>query len=290
MKDDEYPESGRGKGVMLVIAALLLAVGFMGGAFLLSKADFSPKVNVSSGATNPNVYITSTPPDHSIGVSATATQKVAPDLLEVALRVETESANAKLSQQENARVNAILLGKLKALGINDSDIQTTSYSVNPVYSSNYICTTDNSMMGNKNCYYNSTITGYTTTQTLNVDVKQLDMGGQVIDAASESGDNETFVDSTSLTLRPETTSAISKVLLKEAAADAKAKAQNIADGLGVSLGNPLSANENIYYPTPYYNSYKSLDMVAGASAPTTQLSAGSLDISVSISASYAIGG
>lgn len=267
--------------MMMVIAALLLAVGLMGGAFLLSKADFSPNVNVTSSA--PNVYVSSTPQENSIGVSATATKDVAPDLLEIAIRVQTQSDNAQSSQQENARVSDILTGKLKALGINDSDIQTTSYSVDPVYSSDYACPPS----GN-NCVWNSNLTGYSTTQTFTVDITQLDLGGSVIDAASASGVNETFVDSTSFTLKPETRDAVENALLEEASADAKTKAQNIADGLGVSLGKVLSASEdNYYYPSPVL--MKSDMATSGAAAPSTQLSPGTLEMSTSVSVSYSVG-
>lgn len=269
--------------MMLVIAALLLAVGLMGGAFLLSKADFSPKVNVTEGAISPNIYASSTPSQNEIGVSATATKDVAPDLLEIAIRVQTQSDNAQSSQQENARVSAILLAKLKALGINDSDIQTTSYSVDPVYNSNYVCPPS----GN-NCVWNSNLTGYSTTQSFNVDITQLDMGGAAIDAASQSGENETFVDSTTFTLKPETRNAVENTLLEEASADAKTKAQNIADGLGVSLGKVLSANEdNNYYPAPVM--MKSDIAASGAVAPSTTLSPGTLEMSTSVSVTYEVG-
>jgi uncharacterized protein YggE len=266
--------------MMLVIAALLLAIGMMGAAFLVSQGDYAAKVNV--GPSNPNIYTTASPPEHPISVSASATQKVAPDLLEMSLRVQTKSTNAREAQQENARVSAILLGKLKALGVADKDIQTVSYSVDPVYESAYNC--DKSGM---NCHWDSNLTGYQAVQSLNVDIEALDNGGAVIDAASESGDNETFVDSASFTLKPETRTEMSKALLKEAAKTAKAKAGRIADGLGITLGKVLSASENSYYQPYYYNSY---EKAAGAAVPAaTQLSPGQVEMSVSVGVSYEAG-
>ena len=268
----------------MVVAALLLAVGMMGGAFLLSQADFAPKVNVTSGATNPNVYVSSTPPDHAISVMASADRKVAPDLLEIDFRVQTQSDNAKDSQARNAVVASQLKSGVEALGINDSEITTTSYSVQPVYTSNYLCDKNNN-----NCYYQSNVTGYQTVQSIAVDVYQLDQGGAIIDAASNAGNNETFVDSTSFMLKPETQAMVAKELLNEAAGDAKAKAQSIADGLGISVGKVLSASENTYTPTPYYNSFKDMAMPGGAVPAATQLSPGQLDVSASVSVSYEVG-
>jgi len=283
MKDDECCRGPcGGKGMMIVLAALLLAVGMMGGAYLLSKGDYAPKVDLSGFKSTPNVYVTPNPTEHAISVSASATKKVAPDLLEIQLRVQTESKNAKDSQDENARVKAILMEKLKALGVADTSIQTTSYNVEPVYDSHYTCDKDD-----MNCHWDSTLTGYQTVHVLNVDVEALDKGGAIVDAASEAGTNETFVDSTSYTLKEETKSEMAKTLLQEASAAAKAKAQRIADGLSVTLGKVLSASENSYYPTPYYNSYKSMD--AAAAAAPTQLSPGQVDMSVSVSVSYEVG-
>jgi len=273
-----------GKGIMVVIAALLLAVGMMGGAFLLSKGDYSPKVDLSGFKSNPNVYVTSSPTEHAISVSASATQKVEPDLLQISLRVQTESPTAKDAQSENAQVTAVLMGKIKALGIADKDIQTTSYSVDPVTETNYTCDKDG-----YNCRYNYYTKGYRTTHSLMVNVEALDKGGQVIDAASEAGVNQTFVDGTTFTLKETTRSAIAKTLLKTASVEAKSKAQNIADGLGATMGKLLYANENmVYYPQPYYNSYKNMAMDAASAAPT-QLSPGTVEVSTSVAVSYEIG-
>ena len=273
-----------GKGIMIVLAALLLAVGMIGGAYVFSKGDYAPKVDLSGFKSTPNVYVTPNPSDHAITVSATADEKVTPDLLQIQLHVQTEAPNAKDSQTENAQVSSVLLDKLHGMGLADKDIQTISYNVNQVTQNNYTC--DKNGM---NCVYNYYVTGYQTTHTLVVNVYALDKGGDVIDAASQAGTNETFIDSTSFTLKDATRSAISKALLKNASTEAHSKAQNIADGLGASLGKLLYANENTYYPQPYYNTLKDMS-VGAAAAPTTQLSPGTVDVSVSVGVSYEIAG
>jgi uncharacterized protein YggE len=268
-----------------VLAAFLLAIGMIGCGYLLAQGDYAPKVNVTSGPTNPNVYVSSTPPDHAIYVSATSSEKVAPDLLLIQVRVQTEDSSAKGSQQENANVMADLLPKLKAFGLNDSDIQTTQYSVDPVYNSTYVC--DKSGYG---CHYVSTITGYRTTHSLSVKVSNLDKGGDIIDAAASAGENQTFVDYIQFTLKDETRRSIQKSLLQEATAEAKSKAESMAAGLGVSVGKVLSASESYsYYPTPVYYKSAMLDYAGEAAAPT-QLSAGEVDVSSSVSVNFEVGG
>jgi uncharacterized protein YggE len=121
-----------------------------------------------------------------------------------------------------------------------------------------------------------------------LDVKQLDKGGDYIDTATSAGDNETFVDYVSFTLQDETRRSTEKELLKEASAESKAKAQNIAEGMGVSLGKPLYASESYnYYPTSYYKGGVMMDSISAA--PPTELSPGQVDVSVTVSTGYEIG-
>ncbi|NYZ73572.1 SIMPL domain-containing protein [Candidatus Micrarchaeota archaeon] len=268
----------------IMIAALLLAIGMIVGAYLLAQGDYAPNVNVANQPSNPNVYVSSTPPEHVISTSATATEKVAPDLLQIQIRVQTEAANAKDSQADNADVMADLRAKLKNEGVKDEDIQTVQYSVDPIYDSNYMCDRDG-----YNCHYDSKLTGYRTTQVLSVELSDLDKGGDVIDAAASAGTNQTFVDYVSFTLKDETRSEVVKDLLKEASEEAKSKAQNMASGLGVSLGKPLSASESTYYP--YYSNYKTYaayDSEMAAGAPTV-LSEGQIEVSATVSVGYEIG-
>ncbi len=265
---------GGGLGVFKVI---LLGVILLGGLYIMLNSYKAP-------AVNPNVYVSSQPPEHAISVSATVTREVTPDLLNIQISVKTRSpTDAKTAQQENAVVVAELLPKLKALGLTDADIQTTSYSVDPQYSSDYVCDKPTGY-----CRYESNLTGYLATQVLVLDVKDLTKGGDIIDAAAGTGVNQTFVDYTSFTLQDSTRMTVQKSLLQEASAEAKSKAQNIASGLGVSLGQVLSASEsNYYYPQPVY---RELSMSAGSAAPAppTQLSAGQVEVSTTVSTSFAV--
>lgn len=259
---------------MLAGAAFLIMIGMLGSAWMLAQGDYSPTVNVAGPGSQP--------PVQSIAVSAEASQKTAPDLLVMQLRVQTESPTAKDAVQENAAVAADLKGRLKALGLANGDIQTTSYSVDPVTETNYTCDRNG-----YNCRYSYRIIAYRVVNSISLQVKDLAKGGDIIDAASNAGVNQTFVDSVGFTLKDETRRAMEKSLLKAAAAEAKAKAQNMAEGSGVALGKALSVSESYsYYPQPYYRNYDA--MVAAEGAPKTELSAGQIEVSVKVSATYEI--
>jgi uncharacterized protein len=267
----------KGRGVMLVAAVFLLAVAMVASAYILSKGDYAPTVDV-----------TSTPIEHAIDVSATSMQQVSPDLLVMSLHVTTDATTAKQAITDNAAVTTDLITKLKALGLTDQDIQTVSYSVQPVTVTNYSCD-KNINNYNNNCVYTSTITGYEAVNSLSLQVKDLTKGGDVIDAASTAGTNQTFVDSVQFTLQDQTRTTLENGLLSSAAAQAKQKAQNMASGSGASLGKLLSISEsNLYYPQAIYRNDIMMAPEAAGSAKTT-LSTGTVDVSVTVSASYQIG-
>lgn len=275
MKEECCSDSGK----MVVLAAFLLALGMLGGGYMLSKGDYSPVVNVSNPPSN--VYVSSQPPEHTISVSGSATQRVAPDLLLVQLRVQTETANAGQAQADNARVSEQLRTALSGVGVQESELETTSYSVDPVYKSVESCDA-------RGCHWDSVLTGYRATHGIMVRLTDLNKGGQVIDAAATAGTNQTFTDSVQFTLKDETRLAVQRTLLQNASVEAGAKASSIATGLGATLGKVTSASESYsYYPTPYYRSGYAMDAVAAA-APPTELSAGAVEVSASVSVQYEI--
>ncbi len=258
----------------IVLAALLLALGMVGGAYLLVGGNYAPTVTVNPS----DVYVSSNPVEHSVSVSSTVSDSIAPDLLMIQLRVQTESSNAKDSQTENAKVNSDLLAKLKLLGLKDSEIKTISYEVQPIYDSKTICNKETGY-----CNYDSVLSGYRTIHTLHLNIEEIDKGGEIIDSASTAGMNQTFVDYVQFTLKDKTRNDLETTLLKQASADAKVKAEAIVEGMGVTLGKPLSASQSFSYPQPYYMKTGMMD----AGAPT-ELSGGEIEVSATVSVSYQI--
>lgn len=267
----------------LVVPALLLALAIVGGSYLIMQGDYAPKVNVSDISTYPNIYVSSIPPDHMISVSATSSEKVTPDLLIIQLKVVTEDTNAKDSQEENADVMEELKAELKTLGVPDNEVKSSSYSVQPITRSEKRCDSYGT------CNWHSVVTGYRTIHAITLSLTNLSLGGDVLDGATGVGTNQTFVDYVQFTLQDETRRSVEKSLLKEAALEATDKAGEIAKGLNATLGKPLAASESIYYPSYQYIYRTDYALEAGApSAPSTELSAGEMEVSATVSASYEI--
>ena len=260
-------------------AAFLVALAVVIGAYLLSTADYAPKVDVSDITSTPNIYVSSIPPEHVISVSGTASQRVAPDLLNIQVSIETSADTAKQSQDDNSEVSEDVRNRLKDAGVQDDEIKTVSYSVDVIRNSTRKC-------DDYGCSYDWVIVGYKTTHVLNIRTTDLEDGGAIVDAASGAGENEVFVDYVSFSLQEETRREIQKDLLKEAGQEAEEKAQSIAEGLGATLGKVVQASESFYYPQPVYRSYDYVMAEAAAEPVPTSFSAGEVEVSATVSAGY----
>ncbi len=267
------------KEEMFVFAAIVLAIGMMACSYLLTTIDWAPKVDVSDITSTPNIYVSSTPPEHVLSVSGSVSERITPDLVNIQIRIETQDKNAQQSQQENADVSEQVRTKLEEVGLKEDEMKTTSYRVEPVMNSTRIC-------DSYGCHYDWEIVGYKTVHVLNIRTTELENGGKIIDAAAEAGENEVFVDSVWFDLQDQTRKDLQKSLLKKAGQEAEEKAQSIAEGLGVTLGKVVQASESFYYPM--YNQYKSYDYaMAEAAAPVpTDLSPGEIEVSATVSAGY----
>lgn len=258
----------------------LFGVIILGGMYLV--LSHNPPIKV-----DPNVYVSSTPPDHTIDTSATSKMHVASNLLLIQLGAKTKATTANKSQGDNAVIMDKIKKDILALGVPKEKIKTSYYSVDPVKTSRKICV--NYSWGS-DCSYDYVTTGYKTTHKLMISVEDLSLGGKILDTATVAGAND--IDDLLFTLKPGTKNAIQMQLLKNASAISKSRAQQIATGLGVSLGKPLSAKESVSYS--YYPSYKSFEAVMATAAPgstgsaSTSLSSGQIEVSATVSTSFEI--
>jgi len=262
---------------MVVLVAILLG-GFYLVSVSLSSAPESPVyVNIQNGSALSVEH-------NTVSTSGEALRYVEPDKMTVSFSVQTEDRSATEAQDENAEKVNDITAALKAMGINEEDIKTTYYYVNVKKESHYICRNETY---ESDCYWTYRNVGYQVQHTLSVDVYEVDKGGEIVDAiVDEDGE----VDYISLGLKKETQMEINKDLLSEAAANAKEKAEGIAEGLGASVTNVLSVSESYsYYPSPY----RSYDYGVGYAEAAydsmeTSISTGTIEVSASVSATFEI--
>lgn len=239
--------------VLTVFIALLLFFGF---AKLFGPIPFS----VNSVTTNKTEPFTVTGEGKATGV---------PDTAQFSVGVNKTAATVELAQnQVNTTINKIS-DELKKLGIEEKDIQTSNYSVNP------------------NIDFTSgkqTTTGYTVDTTMNVKVKDTNLANKALDAATANGAN--VVNGVSFVLNDDEQQKLEEQARGEAIKNAKEKAQSIAQQAGIRLGRIINVtvNPTAQQPQPVVEKM-SFAQSADSGAPT-QLQKGSNDVTVTVSLSY----
>lgn len=238
--------------VLTVFIALLLFFGF---TKLFGPIPFA----VNSVTTSKTDLFT---------VEGTGKATGVPDTAQFSVGVTKQAATVQQAKdQTNTVVNKISTD-LKNLGIDEKDIKTADYSVNP------------------NIDYTSgkqTTTGYTVSTTMEVKVKDTNLANRALDTATADGAN--VVNGVSFGLNDDAQAKLEEQARGEAIKNAKAKAESIAKQAGIRLGRIVNVTVNpTSEPRPVVEKM-SFAQPADTGAPT-QLQQGSNDVNVTVSLSY----
>lgn len=171
---------------------------------------------------------------------------VRPDIGEFSFSVLAEGADAAEAQKKSAESINAVLAYLKEAGVEDKDVKTRDYYLNPKYTyENTTCSPYSYCPPS-----NPVIDGYEVSQTVIVKVRNLDKSGELISGVGEKG--ATNISSLQFTVDDET--AIKAEAREKAIADAKEKAEKLAKDLGVRIVRMTGFWEDQGgYPTPMYD-------------------------------------
>ncbi|MEP7242009.1 MAG: SIMPL domain-containing protein [Devosia sp.] len=197
-----------------------------------------------------------------------------PDTAYITSGVTSQGATAKEALDANTADMTALISTLKAAGIDDKDIQTSGFSVNP----NYVYSDTRDANGYQ---LPPKIVGYTVTNSVTVHVRKLDGLGTILDQSVEVGANTI----NGISFAIEDPSKLYDEARKAAFADAKHRADLYAEAAGVELGAIASINESSGYtqpPQPYMAKAMAADM---ASAPVP-VQAGQLTYSIDVNVTW----
>ena len=228
-------------------------------------------VGVSQGV--PTLYSEASPTliseeatQRTISLTGAGTASATADEATIRMGVEVTKDSAAEAISDNAESMAAVINALKLMGISEDDIKTTSYSVYPQYD----WTEDGRVL-----------LGYTVTNMVQVTVKDLDIIGDVIDAAGSTGANR--MDGISFGLSDAKMQDLKNTAYVLALGDATDKADLIADTLGLTISGVQSVTENSYVPARTYVEYAEAgsDMAISSKAPTPIIS-GDLSVSVNV--------
>ncbi len=202
---------------VLVTALLLVLVGW-GGTIPSVRAQVTPSVACDAS--------------RSVQVSGAALLNVPPDRALIQLGIETNGLTVYEVEQSNSRVMAAIRKALKDQGIEDKDIATDWYVVQPVYED----------------YGALKFKGYRISNTVAVTLRDVSKTNAVVAAALNAGANQVanveFYVSDLRTYRDQ-----ARQLAVQAAAE---KAQALADAAGADVGCVLHIQENTW---SYYSGW-----------------------------------
>ncbi len=207
---------------------------------------------------------------NTITVSGRATVNASPDEAVITISVETLGKDPASALDSNSKTTKTVADRLTAESVPNDAVQTSNVSVYPDRA--YDPKTGK-----------ESITGYRATNSVVVTLRDAATVGKVLASAVETGATtvsgpvwQVAADSASLT-----------EALTKAVANAREKAQALAEAQGVKLGGVVSMTESaVDQPTvPQYDSAKT---AAGSSVETPPVSAGTIEITGSMTVTYSL--
>lgn len=244
------------------------------------------------------------PSSNTITVTGEGEVFAVPDIAEVGFSVVAEKKTLSEAQSESAeKINAII-AFLKEKGIAEKDIKTTNYSANPKYewtdqptplsgaSTRSSGAAEPSYGVETSLVYpeyypqprNQIVVGYEVRQTISVKVRDTEKVGELVTGIGEKGATDMY--GPTFTIDDEVT--LQREARQKAIEDAKDKAKQLADDLGVRLVRIVSFSEN---GGGYYPMYARMEAVAydtDMAKVTPEIPAGENRISANVSITYEI--
>ena len=235
-----------------------------------------------------------------ITVSGTGFVLAVPDTAEFSFSVVTDAKQVASAQSNAAAKTNAIIAALKAMGIADTDIQTTGYNSYPTYSyQNAVCPQPLEVMSGSASGYGSgtassaiycppgkqTLTGYEVSETLSVKVRKTDDAGAALSKVGALG----ATNISGLSFVVDDINAAQTQARDKAIADAKQKVAHLSKVLGVKLNhivNFYDGGQTNFYGTEAL----SMDVKgAGVSAPVVpQIQTGQNKVTANVSISYEV--
>jgi uncharacterized protein YggE len=211
------------------------------------------------------------PPDQEapgITVSGEGSVFGEPDVAVISLGVEAEADSVGAARSQAADAMDKTLAALKDGGVDEKDIQTSRFSVQPQY--------DYSKDRQE-------LIGFVVTNIVTAKIRNIDDTGDLIDAAVAAGGDLARIQDLQFTI--DDPSALQDEARQEAMGDAQAKAQTLADAAGVHLGAPRSISESGGVLPDVYGA-AALDLAEQATR--TSVEPGQLEVTVQVQVVYGL--
>jgi uncharacterized protein YggE len=199
-----------------------------------------------------------------IRATGEAVIRARPDQAQIELGVSTQGPTAQAAAAQNAAQLEAVLARLRKSLDRKAEIRTATYSLVP----NYRYPRE----GGK-----PEITGYTATNIVLIESRDLEGLGSLIDAATQAGANT--IHSLRFLLRDE--DAVRLEALRQATQKARANAEAMAAAAGLKILRIVSIEQT---PAPSFRPMREIAMARAAevAAPTTPIEAGAIEVHASV--------
>ncbi len=249
---------GKKKWILAASLALVLAI--------VSLAGCSPGNTVPVEIAGLNI----SNQQEGIWVSGRGVVTVTPDIATLRLGIEAQEASVAEAQTKASEAMDEVMAALTENGVAKKDIKTQYFSIRRV--TKWDRTKEEEV-----------VVGYRVTNMVTAKIRDIDKAGTIIDAVAEAGGDLTRINSIDFSV--DDPSAYHEEARQKAMADAKAKAEQLAELAEVRLGKATYISESSYAPPPIYRQ----DIYEEAMpAATTPISPGEMEISLTVQVVYAI--
>lgn len=239
-------------GVILLVAAAAAAASAQQPA-----ADAAPRERMA--------------PIAQVDVSGSAEVSIPANKASFSITIATRAATAAAASADNARIARAVTEALRRVQLPPADLTGTRLIVNPQWQYD-----DKTHQQRR--------TGYEASNALQIDTARLGELGAYIDAALNAG--ATQISSVDFSADDASVAAARHQALSQAVANARADAQAIAQAAGGTLGPVLQLGSGENRAMPVVRAGAFTLAAAKAPAPATQVVAGPVRISATVSASW----
>ncbi len=208
----------------------------------------------------------------TLALTGTGEVTAPPDLAIVTIGVTSQAKTAREALASNNRDMTAVITALKDAGLNANDIQTSNFSVRPLYAAK--------QSSNLQQPSNRQIAGYEVSNFVTAQIRDLDSVGAVLDKVVTVGSNR--IQSLRYTISEPR--ALRDQARKKATEDALRKAKVYTEAARVELGEIIAIAEHGGSPAPL----RAYERAAAPAAASVPVEAGSLTIRVRVNITWQI--
>lgn len=227
--------------------------------------------------------------ENTISVTGTSEVNATPDVATFSFSVQETAKTTLEAQEVISKKVATILDGLEEIGIPEKDIKTDAYSMYPKYEYAKVAPMMTDVAVDGTIYYpgndrRQVQIGFDVRQQISVTLHDFDKVATVLTLLGDTG----VQDLQGPNFEIDEPEVLQEQARREAIVDARAKAQRLAEDLGVNLDDIVSFNENGAYQ-PYYarmESSMAMDSAAGNYQP--ELPTGENTVTSNVTITYSI--